>query len=51
MKKYLSYEIRGKTAFASGQKMSKYLSNRTIEKLRSEGVYTIIWRNGDFILI
>ena len=51
MKKYLSYEIQGSTAFASGYKMSKYPSNRTIEKLRNESVRTIIWRNGDFIHI
>ena len=51
MKKYLSYEIQGSTAFASGYKMSRYPSNRTIEKLRSAGVSTIIWRNGDFLQI
>lgn len=50
MKKYLSYEIQGKTAYASGRKM-RYPSNRTIEKLREKGVRTIIWSNSDFILI
>lgn len=51
MKKYLTYEIQGNTAYASGRKMSRYPSNSTIEKLRREGVRMIIWRNSDFILI
>lgn len=51
MKKYLNYEIQGNTAYASGYKMSRYPSNRTIEKLRNENVRTVIWRNGDFIHI
>lgn len=50
MKKYLTYEIQGDTAFAKGKKMGS-LSNKTIEALKKLKVTHIVWRNGDFFYI
>ena len=37
------------TYFAKGKKMSKYPTNRTINKLKKLGYREMVWRNGDFI--
>ena len=37
--------------YAKGKKMWAYPSNTTIERLRKNGYYQIVWQNGDTLFL
>lgn len=50
-KQYQGFKIQGDTAFAKGRRMTRYPSNKTIEKLKALKIKEIVWQNGDFIAL